>query len=244
MSVNKVILIGNLGNDPDVRRFDNGGMITNISVATSERWNDRNTGERKEHTEWHRVVLNNRLAEIAAQYLRKGSKVYIEGSLRTRKWTDQQTGQERYATEIRADSLQMLDSRNDGNGGYQGNQNQYNGGYNGGNGFGGNQNFNNQNQYNGGGYNNNGGNQGYNNRNQFNNAPQNAPAPQNQGFGGNGYQGGQMQGFDAPQNNSFAMPQTAPAAPTTPPPAATPPASTPVITPADNSSINDDDIPF
>lgn len=116
--INKVILIGNLGNDPETRTFDNGGTVTNISLATSESWNDRQTGERQERTEWHRVVFNNKLAEIAAQYLRKGSKVYIEGSLRTRKWQDQ-NGQDRFSTEIRANEMQMLDSRGDNAGGYQ-----------------------------------------------------------------------------------------------------------------------------
>ena len=111
--------MGNLGNDPEVRNFDNGGMIVTVSIATSERWTDRNTGERKEHTEWHRVVFNNRLAEVAPQYLRKGSQIYVEGSLRTRKWQDTQTGQERYTTEIRADNMQMLGNRASGdNGGY------------------------------------------------------------------------------------------------------------------------------
>lgn len=107
--VNKVILVGTLGQDPETKTFANGGSVTQFSIATSESWNDKNTGERKEVTEWHRIVLNNRLGEVAQQYLKKGSKVYIEGSLRTRKWTDQ-NGQERYMTEIRGDSMQMLDS--------------------------------------------------------------------------------------------------------------------------------------
>ncbi|WP_019673272.1 single-stranded DNA-binding protein [Psychrobacter lutiphocae] len=107
--VNKVIIVGNLGADPESRQFSNGGSVTNISVATSEQWTDKQTGEKREATEWHRIVLFNRLGEIAAQYLRKGSKVYIEGSLRTRKWQDQ-NGQDRYITEIRADQMQMLDS--------------------------------------------------------------------------------------------------------------------------------------
>lgn len=106
MSVNRVILIGNLGNDPEIRQFDN-GMLATASIATSERWTDKQTGERKEHTEWHRVVFNGRLAEIAQQYLRKGSQVYIEGSIHTRKWQDNQ-GIERYSTEIRANQMQML----------------------------------------------------------------------------------------------------------------------------------------
>lgn len=114
MSINKVILIGNLGNEPEVKTFTNGDKITTVSIATSERWTDKNTGEKKEQTEWHRVVFSNRLAEVAEQYLHKGSKVYIEGKIKTRKWQDQ-NGQERYSTEIRADNMQMLDSRNDGN---------------------------------------------------------------------------------------------------------------------------------
>ena len=111
--VNKVILVGTLGRDPESKSFDNGGSICNFSIATSENWNDKSTGERKEVTEWHRIVLNNRLAEVAQQYLKKGSKVYIEGSLRTRKWTDKD-GQERYTTEVRGDSMQMLDSARGG----------------------------------------------------------------------------------------------------------------------------------
>ena len=117
-SVNKVIIVGRLGNDPEVRQFQNsGGGVTNISVATSERWNDKQTGEQKEVTEWHRISLFNRLGEIAAQYLRKGSTVYIEGSLQTRKYTDQQ-GIERYTTEIRASEMRMLSSKQDNQGGY------------------------------------------------------------------------------------------------------------------------------
>ncbi|WP_268992903.1 single-stranded DNA-binding protein [Psychrobacter sp. I-STPA10] len=119
--VNKVIIIGNLGADPESRQFSNGGSVTNISVATSEQWTDKQTGEKREATEWHRIALFNRLGEIAAQYLRKGSKVYIEGSLRTRKWQDQ-NGQDRYTTEIRADQMQMLDSAGQTGGGYQNNQ--------------------------------------------------------------------------------------------------------------------------
>ena len=108
--VNKVILVGTLGKDPETKTFPNGGSLTQFSIATSESWTDKTSGERKEQTEWHRIVLPNRLAEIAQQYLHKGSKVYIEGSLRTRQWTDQ-NGQERYSTEVRGDSMQMLDSR-------------------------------------------------------------------------------------------------------------------------------------
>lgn len=111
--INKVIIIGNLGADPESRQFSNGGSVTNISVATSEQWTDKQSGEKREATEWHRISLFNRLGEIAAQYLRKGSKVYIEGSLRTRKYQDQ-SGQDRYITEIRADQMQMLDSAGGG----------------------------------------------------------------------------------------------------------------------------------
>ena len=111
--VNKVILIGNLGQDPEVRYMPNGGAVCNITVATSETWKDKNTGENQERTEWHRVVLFRRLAEIAGEYLKKGSKVFLEGRLQTRKWQDQQ-GQDRYTTEIVADEMQMLDSRGGG----------------------------------------------------------------------------------------------------------------------------------
>ena len=112
--INKVILIGNLGNDPETRFFPDGGAITNASVATSESWKDKQTGQMQERTEWHRIVFrdrgNFRLGQIAGEYLKKGSKVYIEGSLRTRKWQDKE-GQDRYTTEIQADEMQMLDSR-------------------------------------------------------------------------------------------------------------------------------------
>jgi single-strand DNA-binding protein len=108
--INKVILIGNIGQDPEIRYTPAGSAITNISVATSETWKDKQSGQSQERTEWHRVVFFNRLAEIAGEYLRKGSKVYIEGSLRTRKWQDQQ-GQDRYTTEIVANEMQMLDGR-------------------------------------------------------------------------------------------------------------------------------------
>ena len=109
-SVNKVIIVGNLGRDPEMRTFPSGDQVANVTIATTDRWRDKNTGENKEATEWHSVVFNGRLAEIVGQYLRKGSQVYVEGSLRTRKWTDQ-SGQERYTTEIRADTMQMLGSR-------------------------------------------------------------------------------------------------------------------------------------
>ena len=113
-SVNKVIIVGNLGRDPEIRTFPSGDQVANVTIATTDRWRDKNSGENKESTEWHKVVFNGRLAEIAGQYLRKGAQVYVEGSLRTRKWADQATGQERYATEIRADSMQMLGQRQDG----------------------------------------------------------------------------------------------------------------------------------
>ena len=118
-SVNKVIIVGNLGKDPELRTFPNGDQVANVTIATTDRWRDKNTGENREITEWHRVMFTGRLAEIAGQYLRKGSQVYVEGSLRTRKWTDQQ-GQERYTTEIRADQMQMLGSRQGMGGGGQG----------------------------------------------------------------------------------------------------------------------------
>lgn len=176
--VNKVIIIGNLGADPEARQFNNGGSVTNISVATSEQWTDKQSGEKKEATEWHRISLFNRLGEIAAQYLRKGSKVYIEGSLRTRKYQDP-NGQDRYITEIRAEQMQMLDGATGGGG--QGdnsfggqNSNQGYGNQGGQNNFG--QQANNQQ----GGYNQVGGaaSQG-NNQNSFNNN-QNTPAQSNQ----------------------------------------------------------------
>jgi single-strand DNA-binding protein len=116
--INKVILIGNLGRDPEVRYMPSGSAVTNIAVATSETWKDKQSGEKQERTEWHNIVFFNRLAEIAGEYLKKGSKVYIEGSLRTRKWQDK-NGQDRYTTEIIANEMQMLDSRGGGSS-YQG----------------------------------------------------------------------------------------------------------------------------
>ncbi|WHI50748.1 single-stranded DNA-binding protein [Microbulbifer sp. MLAF003] len=118
--INKVILIGNLGNDPETKYMPSGGAVTNVSLATSESWKDKQTGQQQERTEWHRVVFFNRLAEIAGEYLRKGSKVYIEGSLRTRKWQDKNTGQDRYTTEIVASEMQMLDGRGEQGGFGQG----------------------------------------------------------------------------------------------------------------------------
>ena len=178
--VNKVILVGTLGKDPETKTFPNGGSLTQFSIATSDSWTDKNTGERKEQTEWHRIVLHNRLGEIAQQYLRKGSKVYIEGSLRTRQWTDQ-SGQERYTTEIRGEQMQMLDSnRQQGEQAASGDNSGYNqprfnnnqGGYN--------NNNNNQGGYgNQGGYNNNQNNQSnsYGNNNPGGFAPKQQPAP-------------------------------------------------------------------
>ena len=106
-NLNRVTVIGVLGRDPETKQFPNGGSVTTFSVATSEFWKDKTTGERKEATEWHRITTNNRLAEIASKYLKKGSKVYIEGSMRTRKWKDQ-SGADREVTEIKADVLQLL----------------------------------------------------------------------------------------------------------------------------------------
>lgn len=108
--INKVILVGNTGNDPEVRYMQNGNAVATVSIATSETWKDKQTGEKQEKTEWHRVVFFNRLAEIVAEYVRKGHKLYVEGSLRTRKWQDQQ-GQDRYTTEIVANEMQMLDNK-------------------------------------------------------------------------------------------------------------------------------------
>ena len=188
--VNKVILVGTLGRDPETKTFPNGGSLTQFSIATSESWTDKNTGERKEQTEWHRIVLHNRLGEIAQQYLRKGSKVYIEGSLRTRQWTDQ-NGQERYTTEIRGEQMQMLDSnRQQGEQGQGGD----NGGYN-------QPRFNNNQQ---GGFNNNQ-NSGYGNT---------GGNQSSYGNQGNSYGGGNNvnQGFQSPKPASApATPSQAPA---------------------------------
>ncbi|WP_255723002.1 single-stranded DNA-binding protein [Thalassobius sp. Cn5-15] len=144
-SVNKVILVGNLGRDPEVRSFQNGGKVCNLRIATSENWKDRNTGERRERTEWHSVaIFQEGLVRVAEQYLRKGSKVYIEGQLQTRKWQDQ-NGQDRYSTEVVLQgfggTLVMLDGRDGGGGGgqggYGGDQGGYGGGYDQGGGYGG-----------------------------------------------------------------------------------------------------------
>ncbi|MBU4611344.1 single-stranded DNA-binding protein [Achromobacter sp. GG226] len=128
-SVNKVILVGNLGRDPEVRYSPDGAAICNVSIATTSNWKDKNSGERREETEWHRVVFYNRLAEIAGEYLKKGRSVYVEGRLKTRKWQDKDTGADRYSTEIVADQMQMLGGREGGGEG---------GGYGGGGGGGGN----------------------------------------------------------------------------------------------------------
>ena len=127
--VNKVILVGNIGQDPETRFSGSGAAITNVSIATSESWKDKQTGQQQERTEWHRVVFFNRLGEIAGEYLKKGSKVYVEGSLRTSKWQDK-SGQDKYTTEIVANEMQMLDSRGAGQpaaGGQMDQQQQYGG---------------------------------------------------------------------------------------------------------------------
>ncbi|MCM5705491.1 single-stranded DNA-binding protein [Larsenimonas salina] len=121
--INKVILIGNLGQDPEVRFTPSGTAVANLNLATSDSWTDRQTGQRQDRTEWHRVVLFNKLAEVAQQYVKKGSKVYIEGRLQTRKWQDQ-NGQDRYSTEIVANDMQMLDGRGGGDQPQQGSYNQ------------------------------------------------------------------------------------------------------------------------
>jgi single-strand DNA-binding protein len=131
--INKVILVGNCGNDPETRYTPGGAAITNISIATTDSWKDKQTGQMQDRTEWHRIVFFNRLAEIAGEYLKKGSQVYVEGRLQTRKWQDQ-SGQDRYTTEIVANEMQMLGGRGDGmmnqGGGQQGGMNRNNGGYN------------------------------------------------------------------------------------------------------------------
>lgn len=165
--VNKVILVGNLGQDPETRFMPSGGAVTNISIATSEQWKDKNTGQPQERTEWHRVVFFNRLAEVAGEYLKKGSKVYVEGSLRTRKWQGQD-GQDRYTTEIVANEMQMLDSRGAGEGGNY------------------NQSYNQDNQYS---------DQYANQQPQQNTSPQ-APAQQPQGGGQQAPAGGGFDNFD------------------------------------------------
>jgi len=127
-SINKVIIVGNLGRDPEMRSFPSGDQVANVTIATTDKWKDKQSGEMREATEWHRVVFNGRLAEIVGQYLRKGSQVYVEGSLRTRKWTDQ-AGIEKFTTEIRADNMQMLGGRQGMGGGAQSASGSYDEGY-------------------------------------------------------------------------------------------------------------------
>ena len=166
--INKVILIGNLGQDPEVRFTPSGTAVANLNLATTDTWMDRQSGQRQERTEWHRVVMFNKTAEIAQQYLKKGSKVYIEGRLQTRKWQDQ-NGQDRYSTEIVANDMQMLDGRSGDFQGAGAGQNSY-----------------------------------------PQNAPQNAPAPNNQGGGypqqGGAPQGGNYSGGQSPQQPRPAQP--------------------------------------
>ncbi len=140
-SVNKVILVGNLGRDPEVRYMQSGDKVVNLAIATSERWNDRQSGERREKTEWHRVVIfDQNIADVAEKYVKKGTKLYIEGQLQTRKWTDQQ-GQERYSTEVVLQrfrgSMTMLSGRGEEGGGFAGGGGDYGGGYDQGGGYGG-----------------------------------------------------------------------------------------------------------
>lgn len=120
-SVNKVILVGNLGRDPEVRYTPDGAAVCNLSLATTSSWKDKASGEKRDETEWHRVVMYSRLAEIAGEYLKKGRSVYIEGRLKTRKWQDKDTGADRFSTEVVADQMQMLGGREDGGGGGGGN---------------------------------------------------------------------------------------------------------------------------
>ncbi len=124
--LNKVTLIGRLGADPEVRYMPSGGAVTNISLATTRRWKDRQSGERRDETEWHRIAFFNRIAEVAGEYLRKGSLIYVEGRIRTRKWQDQ-NGQDRYSTEIIAEQMQMLDSKSGGTGNFNENAEHGNG---------------------------------------------------------------------------------------------------------------------
>ncbi|WP_028116108.1 single-stranded DNA-binding protein [Ferrimonas senticii] len=217
--INKVILVGNLGQDPEVRYMPNGNAVANIRVATSESWKDQQ-GQRQERTEWHAVTLYRKLGEIAGQYLKKGSKVYIEGKLQTRKWQDQ-NGNDRYTTEIIADQMQMLDSRGGQGGGNfggqpdnnYGNQGGFQGGQQGGNQYG---------QSNQGGFN-----QGGNQYGQSNQGGQQG------GFGG-GNQGGQQGGYQ--QQQSRPAPQQAAPAPQQQKPAQS-------FTPEMDEGW-DDDIPF
>ena len=150
-SVNKVIIVGNLGKDPEMRTFPSGGRVCNVTIATSERWKDKQTGEMKEATEWHRIAFFGRLAEIAGEYLKKGSSVYIEGRLKTRQW--EKDGQKQYSTEIVADQMQMLGGRGgEGGGGGGGGAGYSRGGEGGGGGYGGGRSQGGQGQSQGGGY--------------------------------------------------------------------------------------------
>ncbi|CAM3724283.1 single-stranded DNA-binding protein [Parendozoicomonas haliclonae] len=234
--INKVILVGNLGGDPEVRYTPNGSAVANLSVATSDSWVDKNTNQRQERTEWHRVVIFGKLADIAGQYLKKGSKVYLEGKLQTRKWQDQQ-GQDRYTTEIVIDGfngqMQMLDSR-----GGEGGSNNYGGGQQGG-GY--------QNQQSNSGYGQSApqpqSNQGYGNaapqqqyqNNQQSNSGYGQSAPQqqsNQGYGNAAPQQPQSQ----PANAGYGQPQQRPQQQA--------PAAQPQPAAAGGFDDFDDDIPF
>ena len=226
--VNKVIIVGNLGKDPEVRFMPNGGAVANITVATSDTWKDKQTGEQKEKTEWHRVVMFGKLAEIAGEYLKKGSKVYLEGSLQTRKWTNQQ-GQDQYTTEIVLQGfngvMQMLDSKSSGQSGFQGQPQA---------GFQGQPQQASQQQ---GGY-----------------APQGQQAPQQGGFAPQApqpaynkpaQQGGfAPQGQQAPQQQGGYAPQTQPQAGFSQQGQQQPPQQTPKVNPQEPSIDFDDDIPF
>ncbi len=223
--VNKVILVGTLGADPEVKQFPNGGSITTISIATSEQWNDKQTGEKREATEWHRVTFNNKLAEIAAQYLKKGRQVYVEGSLRTRKYQDQ-SGQDRFITEIRGDQMQMLGSNPAGQGGsdnvYSGNNSGNNNNFTNNQAMPYNQPNPNQNNFSNNNGSNSSSNVGYNNHQGFN--------PNSNNGGQNGGQGFNNNATPAanPFMNDTATNATSNAAPMTMP----------------KPSVIDDDVPF
>ena len=218
-SVNKVIVVGHLGRDPEMRTFPSGDAVANVTIATTDKWRDKQSGEMREATEWHRVVFNNRLAEIAGQYLRKGSLVYVEGSLRTRKWTDQ-SGVEKFTTEIRADQMQMLGARQGG-----GDTGASMGG--GGGGYG-------QGQQGGA-------QQGNYQSNQGNQGNQGGYGNQSGGYGSQGGGNGGNASYDAPRRDAAPAP-----APQQRPPAPRP-APAPMAPPAQAGSgfdDIDDDIPF
>jgi len=214
--VNKVILVGNCGQDPETKFTASGAAIANLSIATSETWKDKQTGQPQERTEWHRVVFFGRLAEIVGEYVRKGSKVYIEGSLRTRKWQDQ-SGQDRYTTEIVANEMQLLDSRNSDSSG-DNSSNNYQGNQGGGSNYQGNQGGGSNYQGNQGGGSNYQGNQG----------------------GGSNYQGNQGGGASY-QNNAPSAPNRPQAQQPQPAPAAAP---KPQYSAPPAMDSFDDDIPF